>query len=205
MFLLDAGLEKKLTKVKITHSRKLKNLGVDLAKKIDGSKVISYFSNIILSDEEKEVLSLGLDFALPSINVNFVKYFLNFERLCNLLKSCSLYGDSSINMIFNRIATVAGDSYRKVCKQSKELKGNKVVENRMKILKDLKEDSSIHITKPDKGRGVVVLNKTDYESKMNYILSDATKFTLLDVDITTHIVKLEDKLHRILRGRKERI
>ena len=112
--------------------------------------------NLILSDEEKEVLSLGLDFALPSINVNFVKYFLNFERLCNLLKSCSLYGDSSINMIFNKIATVAGDSYRKVCKQSKELKGNKVVENRMKILKDLKEDSSIHITKPDKGREVVV-------------------------------------------------
>ena len=78
MFLLDAGLERKLTNVKITHSRKLKALGVDLSKKIDVNKVIFNFSNRILSDEEKEVLGLGLDFALPSINVNFMKYFFVF-------------------------------------------------------------------------------------------------------------------------------
>ena len=130
---------------------------------------------------------------------------MNFERLCNLLKSCSLYGNNSLNMVFNRIATVAGDSYRKACKQSKELKDDKVNESRMKTLKDLKEDSSIHITKPDKGRGVVILDKTEYESKMNDILLDTTKFKLLNVDIATHIVKLEDKLNRILRGIKDSI
>ena len=122
-----------------------------------------------------------------------------------MLKNCSLYGNNPLNMVFNSIANIAGDSYRNACKQSKKLKGDKVVEKRMTILKDLKSDSSIHITKPDKGRGVVVLNKADYADKMNDILSDNTKFKLLNVDIATHIVKLEDKLNRILRGIRERI
>jgi len=39
-------------------------------------------------------------------------------------------------------------------------------------------DNSIIVTKPDKGNGVVVLNRTDYVSKMEDILSDAGKFSL---------------------------
>ena len=35
------------------------------------------------------------------------------------------------------------------------------------ILKNLSKDSSIIICRPDKGRGVVILNKTEYNSKMN--------------------------------------
>ena len=36
--------------------------------------------------------------------------------------------------------------------------------------------------KPDKGNGVVILNKDDYNSKMNEILSDTSKFQLLKGD-----------------------
>ena len=36
--------------------------------------------------------------------------------------------------------------------------------------------------KPDKGNGVVILNKCDYNKKMEDILSDASKFDLLNDD-----------------------
>nr|XP_027210078.1 uncharacterized protein LOC113803492 [Penaeus vannamei] len=40
----------------------------------------------------------------------------------------------------------------------------------------LRDDNNIVITKPDKGRGVVILNRDDYFSKINTILSDSSKF-----------------------------
>ena len=43
-------------------------------------------------------------------------------------------------------------------------------------LRALSQDTSIVICKPDKGNGVVVLDKTDYIKKMGTILKDKTKF-----------------------------
>ena len=42
-------------------------------------------------------------------------------------------------------------------------------------LRNLAQNKDLIITKPDKGRGVVVSDKTDYVSKMNSILSDTDK------------------------------
>ena len=44
-------------------------------------------------------------------------------------------------------------------------------------LTDLRKDDSIIITKPDKGNGVVIVNKLDYLNKMKLLVSDETKFT----------------------------
>ena len=46
-------------------------------------------------------------------------------------------------------------------------------------IKSLRSNSNILITKPDKGSGMVILNKTDYIKKMNSILEDETKFLTL--------------------------
>ena len=53
------------------------------------------------------------------------------------------------------------------------------------------------VTRPDKGRGVVILNKTDYIRKMNNILSDRTKFQLLEThNQVSYTLKIEDKVNR---------
>ncbi len=44
------------------------------------------------------------------------------------------------------------------------------------LLKQLKQDKSIIVTRPDKGRGIVLMNRNDYISKMDTILNDSTKF-----------------------------
>ena len=63
----------------------------------------------------------------------------------------------------------------------------------------LKSDKSIVITKPDKGRGTVIMNKDEYLNKVNNILSDTSKFKAITVDAFHYITKLEDKLARLLR------
>ena len=39
-----------------------------------------------------------------------------------------------------------------------------------------KKDRNVVIAKPDKGNGVVILNRNDYVDKMHEILDDCTKF-----------------------------
>ena len=43
----------------------------------------------------------------------------------------------------------------------------------------MKKDDSVRISKPDKGNGCVVLNKTDFINKLHEIIEDKTKFTFL--------------------------
>ena len=49
-------------------------------------------------------------------------------------------------------------------------------------LQSLRDDSSIVISKPDKGNGVVIMNKSDYQAKMLHILDDKTKFSRVKSD-----------------------
>ena len=68
-----------------------------------------------------------------------------------------------------------------------------------KALKDLKSDTSITITRPDKGRGTVILDKEDYLTEVQKILDDVTKFTPITGEAFTVITKIEDRLQRFLR------
>ena len=49
-------------------------------------------------------------------------------------------------------------------------------------LKELSKNKDIIITLPDKGNGVVVLNRHDYVTKMNSLLLDRSKFKQLQDD-----------------------
>ena len=42
--------------------------------------------------------------------------------------------------------------------------------------RSLRCNENIHITKPDKGSGVVIMNKIDYISKIDFVLQDNSKF-----------------------------
>ena len=69
----------------------------------------------------------------------------------------------------------------------------------MNILKDLGNDSSIVIMKPDKGNGVVLPNKDDYNKKMDEMLSDTSKFELLNDDAIKLTLKRESQAKTLLK------
>ena len=75
-------------------------------------------------------------------------------------------------------------------------------QDEINTLNDLKNDSSIIITKPDKGNGVVSLNKDDYNRKMDEILPDNSKFELLDEDPIKVTLQRENQVKTLLKKLK---
>ena len=52
----------------------------------------------------------------------------------------------------------------------------------MAAIKSLRNNQNLVICKPDKGNGVVALNKKEYVGRMNVILNDQLKFKKMDSD-----------------------
>ena len=66
-------------------------------------------------------------------------------------------------------------------------------------IKSLRSNDKIIISKPDKDSGVVILNKSDYITKMNLILNDASKFQQIGpADTNDNTAKIEAKIQRRL-------
>ena len=59
------------------------------------------------------------------------------------------------------------------------------------------------MSKPDKGRGVVIVDKSTYLQSMTTILSDATKFQEITEPIRKYTLKIEDKINRFLAKLKK--
>ncbi|XP_069983746.1 uncharacterized protein [Penaeus vannamei] len=199
--LINNNAHKKMVKVDNSHSNKLLKLVIDVKKKVDKNKVIFNFSDKNLSEEQKDILSHGLDYCLPPTKVSFHKFFLYFEKLCNNLKNCDIY-NNTFNNITSNISTIANNTFKKFSRQGKQ---SNDAENFTSPLQTLKNDETITITKPDKGRGVVILNKQDYHQKLLSILDDHSKFKKITTKISTHLLYLEDKLKRLLRAIKPSI
>ena len=68
-----------------------------------------------------------------------------------------------------------------------------------KVFKDLKRNTNIVILKPDKVNGVVIMDRSDYDSGIFKIISDSTKFNPLKEDPT---LLRESQLQRFLRKLK---
>ena len=71
------------------------------------------------------------------------------------------------------------------------------------LLKTLSKNPDIIITRPDKGRGTVIMNKTDYIEKMEDILKDNTKFLEIGSPTFQPIFKIVDKINRLLKEFKD--
>ena len=65
-------------------------------------------------------------------------------------------------------------------------------------MKNLSKDKNIVILKPDKGNGVVLLNKQDYINKVNTILSDSSKFETINDTAIKLVHRLESKIRLFL-------
>ena len=67
-----------------------------------------------------------------------------------------------------------------------------------KILKDLANHKDMIICKPDKGRRVVVLDKSTYLLKMSQIISDACKFEAIYVPLDKYTRTIKDIVNNFL-------
>ena len=70
-----------------------------------------------------------------------------------------------------------------------------------RVLQNLRKNKDIIITKPDKGNGVVILDRKLYNNAIEEIISDTSKFEKLNEDPT---LKREASLQRFLRKLKQK-
>ena len=185
------------------HTKKLKNLGF-YPNITPGSKdALFNLSDYVLSDEETNVLSSGFKFSLGPPRPSFPHHFLRFETLLGQLKGYPPLTDSrdDAHSFKSQFKALTWTYYHKIMKYYKS--GLNYSHECVSIVKRLAKLKNLVITRMDKGNGVVLMNRSDYLSKMADILSDTSKFTISKQSIPVAIRKIEDKLIKFLRKLKD--
>ena len=138
-------------------------------------------------------LKFGLSHSIFSPYINKTDIYASFESIYQSMKSHLIdkRNDSKLGVEFSHVARLYANSFKP---------SNKYIETH-NVLKRLRKNQDITILKPDKGNGVVILNKTDYIKGISDILNDSHKFKELTIDPT---INREGKLQRFLRELKQK-
>ena len=163
--------------VKNVHQRKFYKLGITVPNFVDPKKVLFNYSDYHLSEREEFLLSLGLDFCLPNFKPSYSQFFLSFELLFSRLRKLSILPE--LKNVQNELQQFAQKSYINL--KSSWLPFLRKDDH--SLLKQLSLNSDLVITKPDKGKGTVILNKLDYirpvwETGQNLNILDLQHFNL---------------------------
>lgn len=197
---IRTNLQSYIDRVKSTHEKKLGKLNLTSPKFLNPDAIIFNFSDYVLSQREKFLLSLGLNFNLPFFKKSFTDFYLPLEKLASDCKH--LPGSSAFNSFINKLSFLARDTFNKLSK----LRFSSIFffKSDFKLLKALGSNNDIIVSRPDKGNGVVILNRVDYLSKMNDIISDGSKFHKIIDDLKKVTYRIEDKINRFLKSMSDR-
>ena len=201
--LIERSTTTKVTGDKATHMKKLHKLGYTAFEELPPDKVLFNVSSRVLSPTEESVLSKGLKFALPPKRLSLERYLYTFEKLYESLQKYPIWQseNNQFESFKDKLKHLALSSFQRFKKHEPPPIFSK---EEMEALKSLSRDKSIVITRPDKGNGVVLMDKQDYISKVNSVLQDTTKFEKivgLDENEPLKVVfRLEDKINRFLKN-----
>ena len=151
------------------HANKLSRL---ISKKFDINEHINNMSSYRLSFFEKLIICRGLKFSLPQ-NVSPIDIQASFEKAYWRIEPLLEENDKEL----------ANSTLRSIALNYIQRSSPNPPKALVKALNGLKKRDDIVITKPDKGSGVVVMDKTDYIR----LLSAAS------VDNTSKFIHVDDK------------
>ena len=183
-------------KIAETHRKKLDKLLVDKAVR-EGTtknphKLITNLTDITLTNEEVEVLTLGLNHGLalrpreedilPAIEGLFSRI-----KESNLIKENYMASERIKNALRSFAWNLVDLDDRHFYNDSKKTR----------IIKGLRKRAVI--LKPDKGQGIVLLKKEDYVESMERIFADRSKFKEVETDNTiSRVENLKRYLNTLL-------
>ena len=146
-----------------------------------------------LSQEKSVLLKAGLYFSIEPDKIRKSETFTTFEKIhrsfVNNLKSVET--KSQIKVHLSYLANSHFYNY-KPCP---------CILRQNHVLRNLRKNKDIFITKPDKGSGVVILDRKLYDNAIQEIISDISKFEKLNEDPT---LKCEASLQHFLRKLKQK-
>ena len=147
-------------------------------------RYVHNLSSITLDKTLLEVLSLGPKFCVPHRKASQLELEIQFENLYDQLSDLTPLAETSVEQLKSTLVSSCYQ-YLNYKPRTKHL----LTKRHLEALKNLQSNQEILLSKPDKGAGIVLMNKSDYISKMNTILADQTKFLKM--------VKEKDKTHII--------
>ena len=182
--------KKSLLKSLYTQQKKLSSLTKDCSLPIFTAKeTITNLTQYELSQEESDLLKAGLYFSIQPHKIRISEIFTTFEKIhrsfINNLKS-----DETKNQIKAHLSYLANSYFYNYKPSPRILRQHRVLRN-------LRKNKDIVITKPNKGNGVVILDRKLYDNA----IQDTSKFEKLNEDPT---LKREASLQRFLRKLKQK-
>ena len=135
------------------HQKKVKALTKNCVLPFDSSETVVNISSHILSQDQREALTFGLSYSIFPPNISKTDIYASFESIYRSMK-CRLIDksyDSKLKSYHFHIAQLYVNSFQP---SNKDIKTHKVLRN-------LHKNKNIVILKPEKGNGVVMLNKVD--------------------------------------------
>ncbi|CAH8858666.1 unnamed protein product [Trichobilharzia szidati] len=163
---------------------------------LNPDKYVTNLSSVELLLHEKEVLSIGFNFSIPLNNISDLTIDSQFENLYDQLSS--LTTSSTDDRSWSKVKCVdVAHQFRNSSRKQRSI----LTSTHFKSLKELRNRSDLVILTPDNGSGVVVMDRSDYKTKMFSILNDKSKF-IADVpsdDIRELVGKVTSRLVE-LRG-----
>ena len=135
----------------------------------------------------------GLYFSIAPAKLHKSDIFSTFESIHRLLTS-NIKTEELKNSLKADMSQLANSYYYNYRPSPRTLRHHR-------ILKNLRNNTNLVITKPDKGNGVVILDRSKYNDVILKIISDKTKFEEIASDPT---FKRESSLQRYLRKLKQK-
>ncbi|XP_033105188.1 uncharacterized protein LOC117107595 [Anneissia japonica] len=175
-------------KVIQTHERKLRNLTGNSTLPFDASDTVTNLSSITLTKDQLNILKYGLNCSITPQKINKANVYTCFETVnYNIHNHLTDQGKASeIKRHLSGIAHAYCNSFKP---STKDL-------HKIKTIKELRKNRNIVITKPDKGNGVVILDRTTNDKGLFEIINDETNFRSIENDPT---IKREGSLTILLR------
>ena len=151
-----------------THTRKIARL---LYRETDIDEHILNISSYELSFFQKLVLCRGLKFALPQ-KVSPIDVMATFEKA---------YWNIEPHLTSDDMKELTATTLRSVALDYINQKGLRPPKTLLKAIEELRNRDDIVVTKPDKGSGVVVMDKSEYLRLLSEAsINDTSKFRPVD-------------------------
>ena len=149
---------------------------------------VTSLSKYRLNVGEMDLLKNGLEFSIPPRFLKKIDVCCQFDMVLKFMTQ-ELDDNQTSNRLKNELSQMANSYVYKYTPSFNSLK-------KRKIIQKLKCNKDIVVTHPDKGNGVVILNRDEYIKSMTELISDQKKFRKLKED---PVLKRERALQRTLR------
>ena len=108
-------------------------------------------------------------------------------------------GDFNKECVKSRLRDRAYSSFKQVSRISNKSLSREEV----KALNNLAKNNDLVIQKADKDNNIIVLNRSDYISKLSKILEDTSKFKRVNIEegkALNHLIHMEERIIRLFKS-----